>query len=407
MDETCSAFSASEISAFLPLFRKDFSPENFKAFPAPFIADIIPCLCREAQIAATTPTNTPPKNEEDLTQKTSLDMLKSTVVFALCNKLMRHKYRKAKVTRLLHKKVLLTAAACLILSSCGQPDSQPSQASQNQTAEETVTEGGQVPAAADENAATSAGNSQDPLTAEEAKNGDTPAAGEETAVKEPELLYHINKAYNVVPNDEGDEAANKKVVLLTFDDGPKEKEMIDGLIDTLDKHGAKAIFFVNGYRVKEHPELLRLIADRGQIIGNHSWDHIDLKKEKAEDMRKQIEDVQTIVKETTGEAPRFFRPPFGSGNDTTHRIADENGLIYMTWSNGSLDWDTKNKNKPEAVIANVLEQLHAGSNILMHELPWTVDALDELLTKLEEKGYGFVDPRSIGPAPANAAGEAK
>nr|WP_110945163.1 polysaccharide deacetylase family protein [Paenibacillus phocaensis] len=223
------------------------------------------------------------------------------------------------------------------------------------------------------------------------------AASGNTVEAPPTLQYHINKAYNVAPNDE---TIDKKVVLLTFDDGPKEKEMIDGLIDTLDKHQAKAIFFVNGYRVKAHPELLQLIQDRGQIIGNHSWDHIDLKKESAASMRKQIEDVQAIVKETTGEAPRFFRPPFGSGNDTTHQIAEENDLIYMTWSNGSLDWDSKNKNKPEAVIANVLEQLHAGSNILMHELPWTVEALDELLTQLEQKGYGFVDPRSIGPAPA-------
>ncbi|MNI66806.1 Peptidoglycan-N-acetylmuramic acid deacetylase PdaC [compost metagenome] len=124
-----------------------------------------------------------------------------------------------------------------------------------------------------------------------------------------------------------------------------------------------------------------------------------MKKENAENARKQVEDVQQIVEDTIGERPRFFRPPFGSGNDHLHQIAKDNELIYMTWSNGSLDWDSKNKNKPEAVIQNVMDQLHAGSNILMHELPWTVEALDELLTKLEEKGYSFVDPRTISVAP--------
>ena len=69
----------------------------------------------------------------------------------------------------------------------------------------------------------------------------------------------------------------------------------------------------------------------------------------------------------------------------------------MTWSNGSLDWESESKNKPDTVVSNVLEQLHPGSNILMHELPWTVEALDTLLTKLEAKGYGFVDPRQIEP----------
>ncbi|EOS58180.1 hypothetical protein C812_01230 [Paenibacillus barengoltzii G22] len=297
------------------------------------------------------------------------------------------------MTSLLHKKLLPIAAACLILSSCGQTDAimTPTTSNQNTNASSEVT----APDGTNDGTNESGQVDLQP----EDPSDDEPTSTETAA---PPLLYHINKAYNVVPNDD---TVNKKVVLLTFDDGPKEKELIDGLIDTLDKHQAKAIFFVNGYRVKAHPELLQLIHERGQIIGNHSWDHIDLKKEPAAKMRKQIEDVQNIVKETIGEAPRFFRPPFGSGNDTTHQIADDNELIYMTWSNGSLDWDSKNKNKPEAVIANVLEQLHAGSNILMHELPWTVEALDELLTQLEQKGYGFVDPRTIGPAPEPADAE--
>ncbi|AZK49042.1 polysaccharide deacetylase family protein [Paenibacillus lentus] len=208
----------------------------------------------------------------------------------------------------------------------------------------------------------------------------------------PEYKYHINKVYRVVPNTEGIE---KKVVLLTFDDGPKEKAMLEGMLDTLEKHEAKAIFFVNGYRVKSNPDLLKLIHDRGQIIGNHSWDHIDLKKESADTARKQVEDVQQIVEEIIGESPRFFRPPFGSGNDTLHGIVEENDMIYMTWSNGSLDWDTKFKNKPDGIIKNVMEQLHPGSNILMHELPWTAEALDELLTRIKAEGYGFVDPHTI------------
>ncbi|WP_409346577.1 polysaccharide deacetylase family protein [Paenibacillus sp. MBLB4367] len=206
--------------------------------------------------------------------------------------------------------------------------------------------------------------------------------------------YRMNKNYDIVPIDPN--VSNKKVVLLTFDDGPKEKGMIDGLIDTLDKHKAKAIFFVNGYRVKQHPELLKLIHDRGQIIGNHSWDHIDLKKESNASIDKQLGDVQTIVKDTLGFAPQFFRPPFGSSNEYVKEKAKAEHMLFMTWSNGSLDWEEKETKKtPELVIQKVLDQLHAGSNILMHELPWTVQALDGLLTELEEKGYGFVDPRAI------------
>lgn len=216
----------------------------------------------------------------------------------------------------------------------------------------------------------------------------------EGAASEVPLLYHMNKNYDIVPNEA---TTNKKVILLTFDDGPKDADMINPLMDTLDKHHAKAIFFVNGYRVKEHPELLKLIQSRGGIIGNHSWDHIVLKDKSEAEVKKQIEDVQKIVTEVTGETPQFFRPPHGAGGDVGKRIAADNGLLYMTWSVGSLDWEMKEKDsgKTEKLIKNVTSQLHSGSNILMHELPWTVEALDTLLTTLEGKGYSFVDPHSI------------
>lgn len=205
--------------------------------------------------------------------------------------------------------------------------------------------------------------------------------------------YHMNKVYDIVPNDpEG----NKKVVLLTFDDGPKDQKMIESLITTLEKHQAKAIFFMNGYRIKQHPELLTYIHEQGQVLGNHSWDHISLKSESADKVAQQMDDVQTIVKEITGEEPQFFRPPFGSGGDVVKDAAKQRGMLFMTWSNGSLDWEmSTKKNDPNKVIDNVMKQLHPGSNILMHELQWTVDALDKLLTELEEKGYSFVDPQSI------------
>jgi peptidoglycan/xylan/chitin deacetylase (PgdA/CDA1 family) len=221
----------------------------------------------------------------------------------------------------------------------------------------------------------------------------SPSAEPSPMGKEVAKTYHMNKIYDIVPNDPN---GNKKVVLLTFDDGPKEKEMNDALIATLKKHKARAIFFLNGYRIKQKPELLKLIQDSGMIIGNHSWDHIDLKKLENAKIDQQVGDVQKIVKDMTGAAPQFFRPPYGLGSSYLREKVSSEQMLYMTWSNGSKDWEMTNaKNDPAKVVENVLSQLHAGSNILMHELPWTVSALDELLTKLEEKGYSFVDPRSI------------
>lgn len=279
-------------------------------------------------------------------------------------------------------------AACLLLSACGEqePPTTENTTPEKETVSSVPSEENTSKAAEDDQSST-----QDNLEQTDEKEQETEPTEDK---KEQQIvkIYHMNENYYIKPNDENGE---KKVVLLTFDDGPKEAEMINGLIDTLDKHNAKAIFFVNGYRVKSHPELLKLIYEREQIIGNHAWDHEDLKKMSASEAAKQVTDVQHIVKETIGVEPEFFRPPFGSGNDALKETVKQNGMLYMTWSNGSLDWDKSTQNKPDKVVQNVLDQLNPGSNILMHELPWTVEALDDLLTKLENKGYSFVDPRSI------------
>jgi peptidoglycan-N-acetylglucosamine deacetylase len=216
----------------------------------------------------------------------------------------------------------------------------------------------------------------------------TPTATPTTAPK----LYRMNERYSFDPITP---SAPANVVLLTFDDGPSEVGLLTSMLDVLDRHDAKAVFFVNGYRAQPHPELLKLIAERGQMIGNHSWDHENLKKLGAAEVAQQIGDVQTFVTQTVGVAPRFFRPPHGAGNDTVKQIAADNGLLYMTWSDGSLDWDASTTGRPDLVVANVLEQLHPGANILMHELPRTAEALDPLLTQLKQRGYGFIDPATI------------
>ncbi|WJH28669.1 polysaccharide deacetylase family protein [Paenibacillus sp. CC-CFT742] len=280
-------------------------------------------------------------------------------------------------------------AACLLLSACGEQETPATEntAPENETVSTGPSEGSNTSNVVKDDQP----STKDSLAQTQEQETDQETT-EDKKEQQIEKTYHMNENYYIKPNDENGE---KKVVLLTFDDGPKEAEMINGLIDTLDKHKAKAIFFVNGYRVKSHPELLKLIYEREQIIGNHAWDHEDLKKMSAAEAAKQVTDVQHIVKETIGVEPEFFRPPFGSGNDALKETVKQHGMLYMTWSNGSLDWDKSTQNKPDKVVQNVLDQLNPGSNILMHELPWTVEALDDLLTKLENKGYSFVDPRSI------------
>lgn len=208
---------------------------------------------------------------------------------------------------------------------------------------------------------------------------------------EIKIEYEMNNIYDIKPIDDG---TNDKIVLLTFDDGPKDEEMVSAMLDTLEKHKAKAIFFLNGDKIEDNPELLKQIYEEGHAIGNHAYEHLVLNKLSEQEIDQQIEKVQQLVEELIGERPCFFRPPHAAGNDYIKEKTAQEGMLYMTWSNGSLDWD-RNHQTADAVIANVMEQLRPGSNILMHELPWTVEALDELLTKLEAEGYQFVNPYAI------------
>jgi peptidoglycan/xylan/chitin deacetylase (PgdA/CDA1 family) len=290
--------------------------------------------------------------------------------------------------------LFLTATACQntgkATSSTSTPAAQPANSAAN-----NVTNG-----ASNNSESSSIPTPTTQPTKSPESNNAQPAAAQVSPSPQPaKKLYKLNpKSYDIVPIDPN--PTEKKMVLLTFDDGPKDHDMLESMLKTLDKHQAKAIFFVNGYRVKQKPELLKLILEHGQTIGNHSWDHIDLKKENKEKVEQQIGDVQKLVKEVTGFTPQFFRPPFGSGSDVVRAKVKEENMLFMTWSNGSLDWEmTTKNNNPDKIISNVMEQLRPGSNILMHELPWTEKTLDNLLTELKAKQYGFVDPATIEITP--------
>lgn len=243
---------------------------------------------------------------------------------------------------------------------------------------------------ADANQASGKEDTSEP--AEEGKMEDAPSSSADDAeVQTAEKLYRMNDYYLIVPKEED---IDKKVVLLTFDDGPKEEEMVAKMMKILDKHQAKAIFFVNGYRVEQNPELLKMMYDHGHAIGNHSWDHINLREASQEKIDQQVEDVQMKVEELIGTAPQFFRPPHGAGNDYLRQKVKEEGMLYMTWSTSPEDWLQQNQTA-DKIIENTLDRVHPGANLLMHELPWTVEALDTLLAKLKEEGYSFVDPHTI------------
>jgi peptidoglycan/xylan/chitin deacetylase (PgdA/CDA1 family) len=199
----------------------------------------------------------------------------------------------------------------------------------------------------------------------------------------------VNKFFDLVSTDK---KANKKVVLLTIDDGPSNQS--ENLLAILAKHNVKVIFFINGMHNKSNIGVIKKEFDAGHAIGNHTWSHNNLKLEKDNVAQKEIDSNSKLIKDLTGANPRFFRSPFGVSSSFSRDYVKKQNMIAMNWSDAAKDWEKNTKDK-KIFINNAMKDLHEGSIILMHEHTWSVSALDDLLTQIEKKGYTFLDPKDI------------
>ena len=104
---------------------------------------------------------------------------------------------------------------------------------------------------------------------------------------------------------------NKKVVALTFDDGPNPTTTTQAL-DTLAKYGVKATFFVLGKNIAGNENLLKRMKSEGHVVGNHSWSHPVLSQLSLEDAKKQITDTEDLLTQVLGSSSKLMRPPYGA-----------------------------------------------------------------------------------------------
>ena len=95
---------------------------------------------------------------------------------------------------------------------------------------------------------------------------------------------------------------------LTFDDGP-DPEATPAVLDALDAIGARATFFMVGEQAEVHPGLALEVAERGHGIGLHGWRHV--RPDGLDDPAGDLQRALSVLEQTTGVAPKTFRPPYG------------------------------------------------------------------------------------------------
>lgn len=215
-----------------------------------------------------------------------------------------------------------------------------------------------------------------------------------SAGKEPEAVQTIgNKAARLVAG-EGmlrlmeqelmEQSQAHPEVALTFDDGPSPK-YTPLLLDGLKERNVRATFFLLGKNVKENQELVQRMQAEGHLLGNHTYNHVQLNKIPETTARQEILKTNNEIYEATGKYPEYMRPPYGAWKKNMELCVE---MLPVFWDIDILDWKSQNV---DAILKAAGEEPEDGSIILMHdEYQTSVEAALLLIDRLKEKGYEFV-----------------
>jgi peptidoglycan/xylan/chitin deacetylase (PgdA/CDA1 family) len=158
-------------------------------------------------------------------------------------------------------------------------------------------------------------------------------------------------------------------VALTFDDGPNDPYTFQ-LLELLARHQVRATFFLVGGYVRRRPEIARAVRQAGHLVGNHTMTHPSLLWERPARVREELAGCSAVIEDATGEAVKWFRPPFGSRRPDVLNTAMELGLTPVMWNITAHDWDATD---PQTLAARVQRGLrsnqrrHRSSNLLLHD----------------------------------------
>jgi peptidoglycan/xylan/chitin deacetylase (PgdA/CDA1 family) len=177
-----------------------------------------------------------------------------------------------------------------------------------------------------------------------------------------------------------------KRVALTFDDGPSSYTA--GILDTLERYGAKATFCVIGSRVSNYASAIERADSLGCEIIGHSWSHNDLTWLSVADAAEDIRRTARAIARVTGKTPLLFRPPYGSVSEGVRAAARQNGSSMIMWSVDTLDWSSRNADK---VYNQIISGAKDGAIILCHDIySSTAEAVRRAVPELIRRGFSLV-----------------
>ncbi len=176
-------------------------------------------------------------------------------------------------------------------------------------------------------------------------------------------------------------------VALTIDDGPNGI-VSTGILETLMAHGERATFFLVGERIRQQAFIVQQEHDEGHSVATHNWRHVYSGEASKAQLRTMAENVRKVHVETIGLAPGVCRAP---GGHWKHLADAEFGWPLIQWTVEAQDWSGDFGPPPVNTSGNIVAGTEDGGIILMHDLkPNSIEAIDIILTRLQEKGYMFL-----------------
>jgi peptidoglycan-N-acetylglucosamine deacetylase len=195
-----------------------------------------------------------------------------------------------------------------------------------------------------------------------------------------------------------------KTVALTFDDGP-DPHSTPRVLAILAHAHTLATFFMVGRQAAAHPQLVRRVAQAGQQIGGHTWNHRRLDRLPPARAAAEVDCTDRLLARLTGQSVRLLRPPDGAFDRRVVDLAAARGLQLMLWTVDSRDWTRPGVGR---IVATVVRELRPGAIVLLHDgggdRSQTVAALPGLLRQLHARGYRPVALPTNAAALANRSG---
>lgn len=190
------------------------------------------------------------------------------------------------------------------------------------------------------------------------------------------------------PTTAAREACRHGKVALTFDDGP-QPGTTGRLLRVLNRRHAPATFFVQGYRARAYPRLVRRMARAGHRVGNHTWNHPQLTHLSRRQIRSQLVRTNRAIRRAGAPRPTMMRPPYGATNATVRRVARRLDLAQVLWTIDTVNWSGIST---DAIVRHALRRIRPGPNvILLHDgvatSNRTVRAVPRIIRGIRHRGY--------------------